>query len=159
MARQESDQHQDTPRYFEDFTIGETLISAEHTLTAADIAIFANLTGDHNLLHTDDAFAAESIYGRRIAHGLLVQSIASGLAVSNGDLAGSAIGLRHIECKLSLPVFIDDNIHVKMTVAEKKPLQRLSVGNISVQFRVINQEEQTVQKGTWQILVKLRNDA
>ena len=143
-------------RFFEDFTIGETLISAERTLTAHDIETFATLSGDQNPLHLDENFATTSHYGRRIAHGLLVQAIASGLAVGNGMLDGTALGLRQITCKLSAAVYIGDTIHVQMQVAEKKLMSRLGGGNIVVNFRVINQDQLTVQKGTWQILVKLK---
>ena len=142
-------------RYFDGFEIGEELVSAERILTAADINTFATLTGDHNPLHVDDDYAQASIYGRRIAHGLLVQSIASGLLVNDGMLNGTAVGLRHVSCKLSAPVYIGDSIHVHSTVTEKKVIRRLNVGNILVSFRVINQERVTVQKGTWQLLVKL----
>ena len=142
-------------RYFEDFTVGERLISAERTITAADIDTFAQLTGDFNPLHTDAVFAQADFYGQRIAHGLLVQSLASGLLAASGLLDGTAIGLRHITCKLRAPVFIGDTIHVVSEVMEKKVIRRLSVGNILVNFRVINQEEVNVQNGSWQLLVKL----
>ncbi len=148
-----------TPLYFEDFSIGDALISAERTLTAADIDTFATLSGDHNPLHIDPDFAASGPYGRPIAHGLLIQAIASGLLVNNGRLDGTAVGLRHVDCKLSAPVFVGDRIHVHSTVLKTKAIRRLNVGNIFVDFRVINQESTTVQKGTWQLLVKLRPDS
>lgn len=143
-------------RYFEDFSIGERLISAERKISAIDIDTFAQLTGDHNPLHLDAAYAQANWYGRRVAHGLLVQSIASGLLVADGLLNGTAVGLRQINCKLRAPVFIDDTLHVASEVVEKKAIQRLNVGNILIKFRVINQEKLTVQKGSWNLLVKLK---
>src|SRR5205807_9394596 len=51
------------------------------TITEADIRTFAALTGDHNPLHLDEAFAGRSRFGRPIAHGILV---AGGLSAALG---------------------------------------------------------------------------
>ncbi len=143
-----------TRRYFEDFAIGDTLKTDQRCITAADIDAFATLSGDKNPLHTDEAFANAGPYGGLIAHGLLVQAIAAGLATNTASLNGSALGLRHLKCKMSAAVYVDDCVQVQMQVTEKKLIPRLQGGNIVVNFRVINQDQLTVQKGTWQILVK-----
>ncbi len=141
-------------RYFDDFAIGDMLTTANRRITSDDINAFATLSGDHNPLHTDEAFATTGPYGSRIAHGLLVQAIATGLAIDKAGLNGSALGLRHVSCKFSAAVYADDSLHVQLQVTEKKLIPRLEGGNIVVNFRVINQDQLAVQKGTWQILVK-----
>lgn len=142
--------------YFEQFTLGLTAVSPSRTITDTDIMAFANLSGDFNQIHTDDAYAKTSQFGQRIAHGLLVQSIASGLALKTGVLEGTVVAFREMTCKFSAPVFIDDKIHVTLEVIEKKALRRLNVGNVLVQFRVIKQDDTIVQRGNWRFLVKLQ---
>ncbi|WP_259344998.1 MaoC/PaaZ C-terminal domain-containing protein [Vibrio diabolicus] len=46
-------------------------VSYSQTITDADIKQFAGLSGDHNPVHLDEVYAAESRYKRRIAHGLI----------------------------------------------------------------------------------------
>ena len=66
-------------RFFEDIEVGEEYESPGRTVTEADIVIFAGLSGDYNVLHTDAEFMKSSIFGERIAHGLLGLAIQAGL--------------------------------------------------------------------------------
>ena len=66
-------------RYFEQIEIGETYESPGRTVTETDIVLFAGLSGDYNVIHTDAEFMKSSIFGERIAHGLLGLSIQAGL--------------------------------------------------------------------------------
>src|SRR2546430_16471010 len=69
----------DLRRYFDDIELGEEYVSPGRTVTEADIVIFAGLSGDYNVLHTDAEFMKQSIFGERIAHGLLGLAIQAGL--------------------------------------------------------------------------------
>lgn len=141
-------------RYFEQFEIGESLLTAARTITEADIVRFAGLTGDFNQIHTDAVYAAKGPFGQRVAHGLLVQSIAVGLAVQTGFIEGTVLAFRELGCKFSLPIFIGDTIHVKLEVVEKKALPRLGGGQAVMKYQVLNQEQKVVQRGEWVMLVK-----
>ncbi|PYO52130.1 MAG: acyl dehydratase, partial [Candidatus Rokuibacteriota bacterium] len=68
---------------FEDLQVGDEYRSPGRTVTEADIVIFAGVSGDYNVLHTDAEYMKASLYGERIAHGLL------GLSVQHGLLARS----------------------------------------------------------------------
>ena len=57
--------------YFEEFNVGDTVTSAGRTITEGDIVNFAALSGDWNAIHVDAEFAKGSMFGERIAHGLL----------------------------------------------------------------------------------------
>ena len=142
--------------YFEDFEIGLSLVTAGRTITEPDIVRFAGLSGDFNQIHTDAAFAAGGPFGERVAHGLLVQSIATGLAVQTGFIEGTVLAFRELTCKFSLPVFIGDTVHVKLEIVEKKALPRLGGGQIVMKFRVLNQEGKAVQRGNWIMLFQSR---
>jgi 3-hydroxybutyryl-CoA dehydratase len=141
--------------YFEQFEIGMSITSPGRTVTEADILTFAGVSGDFNSIHTDAVHAASSPFGARVAHGLLGLAIASGLAVRTGMLEGTVMAFREItEWKFSLPIFIGDTIHVIMEVVEKKSLPRLGAGALTLAIEVLNQENASVMRGKWQVLIR-----
>jgi len=140
--------------YFEGFEIGQTFRTAGRTINEADVVAFAGLSGDYNQIHTDAAYAAQDTFGQRIAHGLLVQSIATGLAVQSGVIEGTVLAFRSLDCKFSLPVFFGDTVHVEIEITEKKAFRRLGGGNITMKYKVVNQDKKSVQSGNWVMLVK-----
>ena len=139
---------------FEQFEVGVQVMTAGRTITEADIVSFAGLSGDFNAIHTDATVAAQEPFGKRVAHGLLVQSIASGLAVQTGVIEGTVLAFRELSTKFSLPVFIGDTIRVRLEVTEKKAMRRLGGGNITLKVAVLNQDGKVVQRGHWSMLVK-----
>jgi acyl dehydratase len=144
-----------TGLHFEEFRIGDSITSVGRTVTEADVVAFAALSGDWNQMHTDAVYAAEHPFGQRVAHGLLVMSIASGLAMRLGFLEGTALAFREIgEWKFSLPVFLGDTIHVRATVAETRPMPRLAGGLVTLKVEILNQEDKVVQRGLWGVLVR-----
>jgi acyl dehydratase len=143
--------------YFEDFEIGQTVVTAGRTVTEADIVTFAGLSGDFNQIHTDAAYSANYDFGQRIAHGLLVQSIATGLAVRTGVIEGTVLAFRELSAKFSLPTFIGDTVHVVIEITAKKALRRLGGGNVTMKYSVINQDDKVVQRGDWIMLVKSKH--
>jgi acyl dehydratase len=144
-------------RYFEEFVVGDKLATAARTITEADIVNFAGLSGDYNQIHTDAEFAAQDTFGQRVAHGLLVQSIATGLAVQSGVIEGTVLAFRELSAKFSLPVFIGDTVHVQLEITAKKAMPRLNGGNITMKYSVVNQQGKTVQRGDWVMLVKSKS--
>ncbi len=78
--------------YLEDFEVGKTYISGGRTVTETDVVNFAGLSGDFNPLHMDEEYAAaHSIFGRRIAHGMLGAVIMTGLSNQTGMFEGTTI--------------------------------------------------------------------
>lgn len=148
--------YQPRGQYYEEFEIGQLFITVGRTITETDIVNFAGLSGDFNQIHTDAAYAAQDSFGQRVAHGLLVQSIATGLAAQSGMIEGTVLSFREQTAKFSRPVFIGDTVYVKIEITEKRPLPRLGGGNINMKYRIINQEGKMVQRGDWSMLVKSR---
>jgi len=140
--------------YFEEFEIGQILTTPARTITEADVVNFAGLSGDYNPLHTDAQFAAETPYGRRIAHGMLVMAVATGLAARHGFIEGTALAFREVSWKFSAPVFIGDTIHMVAEVVELKPMSRLGGGLVVLKASMVNQEGKVVQRGEWRVLMK-----
>jgi acyl dehydratase len=141
--------------FFEEFEIGQHLVTQARTLTEADIVHFAGISGDFTSLHTDAVHAAQTPFGQRVAHGLLVLSMASGLVIQTGALEGTVLAFREIASwKFSKPAFIGDTLHVDAEVTDKKDMPRLGGGAVTVEIKVLNQKDETVMKGIWVVLVQ-----
>lgn len=143
-------------RYFEEFSVGDTVVTASRTVTEADIVNFAGLSGDYNQIHTDAHYAAQGPFGQRVAHGLLVLSIASGLAVQTGVIEGTVLAFRELDWKFSRPVMIGDTVRVEAEITETKALPRLGGGSVNMKINVLNQDDQVVHRGNWVMLVQSR---
>jgi acyl dehydratase len=144
--------------YFEEFFVGQKVITVGRTVSESAIFDFAGLTGDFNQIHTDAAFAAKTQFGQRIAHGLLGLSIATGLIMQTGFLEGTVLAFREInEWKFVKPFFIGDTIHAELTVSETKALPRIGGGAIIASIAVKNQTDEVCQRGSLNLLVLSRS--
>ena len=140
--------------YFEEFEVGQKIITVGRTVAESDIFTFAGFSGDYNQIHTDAEFSKNTPFGQRVAHGLLGLSIASGLIMRTGVLEGTVIAFREINnWKFVTPIFIGDTIHVETEVAETKALPRIGGGSVVITLDVKKQSGETVMKGTWTALV------
>ncbi len=140
--------------YFEEFEADQQISTVGRTITEADVVNFAGVSGDYNLIHTDLSYSEESLFEQRVAHGLLVLSVASGLAMRSGLLEGTVIAWRDIrDWRFSQPVFFGDTVHVEMEMVDSKPIPRLGGGQVDLGVKVVNQDGKTVMKGIWGILV------
>jgi 3-hydroxybutyryl-CoA dehydratase len=141
-------------QYFEEFEVGQKIMTVGRTVADSDIFTFAGLSGDFNQIHTDAEFSKHTPFGQRVAHGLLGLSIASGLAMRTGILEGTVIAFREINSwKFIAPIFIGDTIHVEMDVVETKALPRIDGGSVVITLDVKKQSAETVMKGNWTVLV------
>jgi len=105
-------------QYFEDLEIGETLVTAKHTVTETDIINFANVSGDNFYAHVDATSLEGTIFERRVAHGYWILSKAAGLFV---DARKGPVLLNYgiDECRFTKPVYPGMTIGVRLTVREK----------------------------------------
>ena len=144
-------------KYYEDLTIGQKFSTASRTVTEADVVGFAGLSGDYNQIHIDARYAAQGPFGQRVAHGLLVLSIISGLAVQTGIMDRTVIAFREIaDWKFSKPVFFGDTVRGEMEVVGLKPFPRLGGGAADIAITVKNQKDESVMSGKWVILLQSR---
>lgn len=141
-------------RYFEEFESGDVVETTARTITESDVVLFAGLSGDYNPLHTDVEFAKGTLFGERIAHGLLGLAVASGLASRLGFAEGTTEAFRELEWKFRGPIKIGDTIRARFQVRQKKEMPRLGGGLVTFDVAVLNQRDETVQKGAWTVLIK-----
>ena len=149
-------------KYFDDIEIGDNCISVGRTVTEADIVNFAGVSGDYNTIHTDAEYAKSSIAGQRLAHGMLVMVIASGLftrTAYNLAITETLTALAEIRSwKFKKPVLIGDTIRVKVEFIEKSdPKPQSRSGIVVCRRTVINQRDEIVQVGEYVMMIKKRN--
>ncbi len=140
--------------YFEEFKIGEKMMTGTHIVSDADIMTFAELTGDNNRIHTDEEFSKAGPFGKRVAHGLLGLSLTMGLAWKMGILDGTVLAFREInEWKFIKPVFIGDVVHADLDIVETKALPRIGGGSVVMAGELKNQQDEVCMKGKLTVLV------
>jgi oxepin-CoA hydrolase/3-oxo-5,6-dehydrosuberyl-CoA semialdehyde dehydrogenase len=105
-------------KHFGELFVGETLITAKHTVSEADIHNFANVSGDNFYAHMDATALEGTPFTGRVAHGYFVLSKAAGLFV---DAKKGPVLLNYglDECRFTKPVYPGMTIGVKLTVKEK----------------------------------------
>jgi len=143
-------------QYFEDIQIGDEYLSPGRTVTEADIVAFAGLSGDYNVLHTDAEFMRTSIFGERIAHGLLGLAIQSGLGSRATPRAFATLAFLGLRWRFKGPIKIGDTIRVRLKVSEKRETSKPDRGIVTIQRSVLNQRGEVVQEGDTEIMVERR---
>ena len=141
--------------FFEDLSVGQEFTSPGRTVTESDIVIFAGLSGDYNVLHTDAEHMKASIFGERIAHGLLGLSIQQGLA-ARGEPAAAHGLLSALKWKFKGPIKIGDTVHVRSRIAAKRDAPDAGRGLVTVERRLVNQRGDVVQEGETEHAVERR---
>lgn len=133
----------EAPPYFDELRVGDSMESSGRTITEYDVVSFASLTGDWHPQHADAAWAAESPFGRRIAHGMLVISYALGLLPIDPRVV---LALRSMDgVVLKRPVGLGDSIRVRAKVADLRPLGE-ETGLVTLAVRIVNQADELVAR-------------
>ena len=148
--------------YFEDLPLEKKFVTSGRTITEADVVAFAGLSGDFNSLHVDETFAAATGFGGRIAHGLLVLSIASGLTTRLPVLHAlqpSLLGMTDVTCHWLAPTRIGDTIRVELTFTAAQLTQSGTRGRVTERRVALNQDDVTVLDSQWTLLVAIRPSA
>ena len=134
---------------FEELEIGRRFTTREHVVTAADVAAFATLTGDHHPVHTDAAWAAASPFGERIAHGLLVMSLAAGLLPFDPR---RVVALRRVaDLTFKRPVRFNDVLRVRGEILDLRPVSD-EAGLVTFRWDVVNQSDRLVCRAHVEVL-------
>jgi oxepin-CoA hydrolase/3-oxo-5,6-dehydrosuberyl-CoA semialdehyde dehydrogenase len=148
-------------KHFEDLQIGETLTTAKHTVSEADITNFANVSGDNFYAHMDATSLEGTIFERRVAHGYFVLSKAAGLFV---DAKKGPVLLNYgiDEARFTKPVYPGMTIGVRLTVKEKTAQEKrtpedIAKGIVKWLVDVYDETGETVAIATILTMVRMKN--
>ncbi len=143
-------------QYWDDAVVGASCISPEYEVTEARVMAYAELTGDHTPVHTDEAYAKTTPFGTRVAHGLFGLAIADGLK-TRSDLRfapGMSLGW---EWSFVAPIRLGDRVRVRFTVAGKRDSRsRPGWGIVVLPSELINQRDEVVQRGEHRLMIPKR---
>lgn len=115
--------------------------SRTRTITDDDIKLFAQVSGDDNPVHLDEDYAADTQFGKRIAHGMLTVGMIS--AILGNDLPGHGTIYLGQEVKFRAPVFIGDTVTATVECIKYREDKRIATFSTTV----TNQDGTTVIKG------------
>lgn len=144
---------------FDQFNIGDCFQSQGRTVTEADVVAFAGLSGDFNPLHTNEEFGKSTPFGERIAHGMLVAAMATGMANWTGVFEGTTISLLEQVIRYIGTTRFGDTIHLELEVIKKKESSKPDRGVVWFAARVHNQKDEVVVDGEWTLLMRRNTEA
>jgi acyl dehydratase len=143
------------PRYFEDYTVGAARASFGRTITEADIVLHAGQSGDFYPHHMDAEWCRTQDFGRRIAHGTLIFTVAVGQTA--GEINEAAFSYGYDRVRFIRPVFIGDTLVSRCTVKEKRDDPKRPGHGIVVELvESTNQRGETVLAAEHLLLVRRR---
>lgn len=141
---------------FDDLEEGDAFITEPRTVTEGDVAGFASLTGDFHPQHTDAAWAARSPFGERIAHGMLVVSMAVGLVPFDPE---RLMALRRIgDVVFKRPLRLGETITVEGTITSLRAIDD-AAGLVAWDWKVRNEQGRLVCRATVEVLWRRSHEA
>jgi acyl dehydratase len=144
--------------YFEDYQLGDQRVTSGRTITEADVVLHAGQTGDFYPHHMDEAWCRTQPFGKRIAHGTLVLSVAVGMTA--GDINPCAMSYGYDRVRFIRPVFIGDTIHATATIRDKRDdAKRATHGIVAEALEVFNQDGKIVLACEHLYLVERKADS
>jgi 3-hydroxybutyryl-CoA dehydratase len=132
-------------RFWEEFSVGEVLVTGRRTIDGGDVSCYAGLSGDFNPLHVDAEYAKTTPFGERVAHGILTLAVSHGQQNLGGWFEGTTVALLGLDrLRFTAPVRFGDTLHTEMTVKGTRPSSKPDRGVVSFDVAVKNQRGETV---------------
>ena len=143
--------------FLEDFEIGKTYRSISRTVTETDVVNFAGLSGDFNPLHMDDEYAkSESIFGHRIAHGMIGPVFMTGLSNQMGNFFGTTIAFLELSIRYPAPLEIGATVHLEMTPTDIHHSAKPGRGVLTLDANLVDQTGKVITQCVWKLMMKSR---
>ncbi len=143
-------------RYFEEIKVGEVFETPGVTVTDWHVMQFAGLSMDFFELHTNDEYAKQTQFGRRVAHGLLGLALTDGLK-NRSQFHIHALASLHWSWDFVGPIYIGDTVTAKLRVDEKRESSsKPDRGVVTLALELRNQNDDVVQMGRNRLMVLRR---
>jgi len=143
-------------RTFDEFVIDEEIVSEARMVTEGDVVNFAHLSGDFQPEHMNEEYARRGPLGARVAHGLLVLSMATGLLNQTGAFEGTSIAILEVTVRFIKAVKFGDTIRAIQKIVGKKETSKLDRGVLTTRITVMNQDGQTILEANLVMLLYRR---
>lgn len=144
------------PLYYSDLEVGDVFTTLGRTVTETDLVSFAMLSGDWNQIHTDQEFAAGTIYGQRVVYGLFGLAMLTGLMDRSGLFTGSAMAMLGIDkWRFVRPIFVGDTLHASIEIMAKRLASSRDRGIVDRRFQLVNQHGEVTQEGHLGLLIRV----
>lgn len=141
--------------YYEDLDVGYSYETPAITVSEHHVLAFAGLTGDFADVHVDEQFALEMGFKGRLAHGILVLGLID--ALKNRCIVNfHVVAALNWNWRFAGPVYVGDRLRARLTIADKRLTKAGTRGIVTLNIEGINQNEETIQYGTNQIMVMCR---
>lgn len=141
-------------RTYDELTVGDRQVTRGRTVTEADIVNWCAITGDWFVIHSDKVYAEASVFGERIAPGIMILAFSGGLGVP-ADSTTIVANYGSDKVRYPRPTFIGDTIHVEIEVIEKRDRDDSS-GITTFGWTVLNQNGETVCSSSLSVLMLRR---
>lgn len=146
--------------YWEDWQIGQTVVTPARTITSTDIVNFACLSGDFNEVHTNFEYCKTTQFGEPIAHGPLVYAVMGGLQYASGINDGTLLALLEVnKWKMLVAVKHGDTIRLEATVIDKQETSKPDKGVVRLKRKCVRQDGVVVQEMEATLLYRRRPQA
>ncbi len=133
------------PKYFEDFEIGESFVTAARTITETDIVMHAMHSGDWQPHHTNEEFCREQPFKTRLAHGNMTFAISTGLIFQSSSENPNIMAYGYNKIRYPAPVFPGDTIKVEVKITDKQDHPKSKTHGLLTQTETTtNQRGETV---------------
>jgi len=143
-------------KYFEELKVGQRWRSPWKKITQSQIDKFARISGDKNPLHLDAGYAKQTIFGRRIAHGLFGLSMATGLIDKLGILRKTIVAFGGLQWKFVRPIYPGERIRAIFWVEKKRSIQARPWGVVTFSARLEKFGKKVAQEGNWDMIFQRR---
>jgi acyl dehydratase len=141
--------------WYEDFEEGRRYRTGSRVVTEADIDAFAAVSGDRNPLHVDGAYAAASVFGGRVAHGVLGLAVATGLLNARGLTRGTLVAFLGVSWDFVSPLYPGTEVELSLEVVSRRPTSDEGRGVVVLGAELVGGGE-AIQRGELKLLVRRR---
>src|SRR5262249_36652912 len=128
-------------------------VNWSHTISASEVDAFVTLSGDDNLLHTNDTFARQFGFRGRVVHGILLESFVS--RVLGTMLPGPGVLWLSQETRFIQPAYIGDQIEITVRVKHRSEVMRTLVLEIAIH----NQAHENILSGEAKMMLQQNNQS